>query len=66
MYWHAMMLLTFFICPFRLYVEETNRKNLPVEEFKKVTNYAKTKEILKTTTFELPYTPELQDIKKLF
>ena len=48
-----------------LYVEETNRKNLSVEEFKKVTNYAKTKEILKTTTLELPYTPELQDIKKL-
>ena len=48
-----------------LYVEETNRKNLSVEELKKVTNYAKTKEILKTTTLELPYTPELQDIKKL-
>ena len=48
-----------------LYVEETNRKNLSVEEFKKVTNYAKTKEILETTTLELPNTPELQDIKKL-
>ena len=48
-----------------LYVEETNRKNLSVEEFKKVTNYTKTKEILKTATLELPNTPELQDIKKL-
>lgn len=48
-----------------LYVEETHRKNLSVEEFKKVTNYAKTKEILKNTTLELPDTPELQDIKKL-
>lgn len=48
-----------------LYVEETNRKNLSVEEFKKVTNYSKTKEILKNTTLELPDTPELQDIKKL-
>lgn len=48
-----------------LYVEETNRKNLSVEEFKKVTNYAKTKEILKNTTLELPDTPELQNIKKL-
>lgn len=48
-----------------LYVEETNRKNLSVEEFKKVTNYAKTKEILKNTTLELPDAPELQDIKKL-
>lgn len=48
-----------------LYVEETKREHLSVEEFKKVTNYAKTKEILKTTTLELPDTPELQDIKKL-
>lgn len=48
-----------------LYVEETNRKHMSVEKFKQVTNYAKTKEILKTTTLELPDTPELQDIKKL-
>ena len=48
-----------------LYVEETNRKNLSVEEFKKVTNYAKTKETLKNITLELPEVPELQDIKKL-
>ena len=48
-----------------LYVEKTNRKNLSVEEFKKVTNYAKTKEILQNTTLELPDTPELQNIKKL-
>lgn len=48
-----------------LYVEETNRKNLSVEEFKKVTNYAKTKETLKNITLELPEVPELQDIKKV-
>ena len=48
-----------------LYVEETNRKNLSVEEFKKVTNYAKTKETLKNITLELPEVPELQDIKKI-
>ena len=48
-----------------LYVEETNREHMSVEKFKQVTNYAKTKEILKTTTLELPDTPELQDIKKL-
>ncbi len=48
-----------------LYVEETNRKHMSVEKFKQVTNYAKTKEILKSTTLELPDTPELQDIKKL-
>ena len=48
-----------------LYVEETNRKHMSVEKFKQVTNYSKTKEILKSTTLELPDTPELQDIKKL-
>ena len=48
-----------------LYVEETNRKHMSFEKFKQVTNYAKTKEILKSTTLELPDTPELQDIKKL-
>ena len=48
-----------------LYVEETNRKHMSVEKSKKVPNYAKTKEILKSTTLELPDTPELQDIKKL-
>lgn len=48
-----------------LYVEETNRKHMSVEKFKQVTNYDKTKEILKITTLELPDTPELQDIKKL-
>jgi hypothetical protein len=47
-----------------LYVEETKREHLSVEEFKKVTNYPKTKEILKSTTLELPNTLELQDIKK--
>ncbi len=45
-----------------LYVEETNRKNLSVEEFKKVTNYTKTKETLENTTLKLP---EFTDIKKI-
>ena len=31
-----------------LYVEETNRKHMSLEKFKQVTNYAKTKEILKS------------------
>ena len=48
-----------------LYVEETNRKHMSVEKFKQVTNYAKTKEILKNITLELPETPEIKDIKKL-
>ena len=45
-----------------LYVEETNRTNLSVEEFKRVTNYPKTKETLKNTTLKLP---EFTDIKKI-
>lgn len=45
-----------------LYVEETNRKNLSVEEFKKVTNYQKTKKTLENTTLKLP---EFTDIKKI-
>ena len=48
-----------------LYVEETKRKHMSVEKFKQVTNYAKTKEILKNITLELPETPEIKDIKKL-
>ena len=48
-----------------LYVEETNRKNLSVEEFKKVTNYAKTKETLKNITLELPEVPDITEIKKV-
>ena len=48
-----------------LYVEETQRKHLSVEEFKKATNYAKTKETLKNITLELPEIPKVKDIKKL-
>lgn len=48
-----------------LYVEETNRKNLSVEEFKKVTNYARTKETLKNITLELPEVPDIKEIKKV-
>lgn len=48
-----------------LYVEETNRNNLSVEEFKKVTNYAKTKETLKEMTLELPKVPDITEIKKI-
>ena len=48
-----------------LYVEETNRKNLSIEEFKKVTNYAKTKETLKNITLELPEVPDIKEIKKV-
>lgn len=48
-----------------LYVEETNRKNLSVEEFKKVTNYAKTKEILENTTLKLPVFLDIKKINKI-
>ncbi len=48
-----------------LYVEETNREHYSVEEYKQITNYAKTKATLKNIKLELPEVPELKDIKKL-
>ncbi len=46
-------------------VEETNRKHLSVKEYKQLTNFEKTKELLENMTLELPEVPELKDIKKL-
>ena len=43
--------------------EETNRKHYSVEEYKKITNYKQTKEILKNMKLELPDVPEIDDIK---
>ena len=43
--------------------EETNRKHYSVEEFKKITNFKQTKEILKNMKLELPDVPEIDDIK---
>ena len=43
--------------------EETNREHYSVEEFKKITNFKQTKEILKNIKLELPDVPEIDDIK---
>ena len=43
--------------------EETNREHYSVEEFKKITNFKQTKEILKNIKLELPDVPNIDDIK---
>ena len=43
--------------------EETNREHYSVEEFKKITNFKQTKEILKNMKLELPDFPNIDDIK---
>ena len=43
--------------------EETNRKHYSVEEYKKITNFKQTKEILKNMKLELPDVPDIDDIK---
>ena len=43
--------------------EETNREHYSVEEFKKITNFKQTKEILKNMKLELPDVPDIDDIK---
>ena len=43
--------------------EETNREHYSVEEYKKITNFKQTKEILKNIKLELPDVPDIDDIK---
>ena len=43
--------------------EETKREHYSVEEYKKITNFKQTKEILKNMKLELPDVPEIDDIK---
>ena len=43
--------------------EETNREHYSVAEFKKITNFKQTKEILKNIKLELPEVPDIDDIK---
>ena len=45
--------------------EETNRTHLSIEEYKKATNYDKTKEILKDITLELPEVPSIEDFNRV-
>ena len=42
--------------------EETNRQHYSVEEYKKITNFKQTKEVLKNIKLELPDTPDITDI----
>ena len=46
-----------------IFVEDTDRKNYTVEEYKKITNYENTKKILNEMKLELPDTPDITDIK---
>ena len=42
--------------------EETNRQHYSVEEYKKITNFKETKEVLKNMKLELPDVPKIEDI----
>lgn len=41
--------------------EETNRQHYSVEEYKKITNFKETKEVLKNMKLELPNVPDISD-----
>lgn len=44
--------------------EETNRKHYSIKEYKKITNFEKTKETLNNIKLELPDVPDIADISK--
>ena len=46
-------------------VEVTNREHYSVQEYKKITNFKNTKELLKSIKLELPETPDIKDFKKI-
>ena len=46
-------------------VEETNRKNEKIQDYKKITNFENTKKVLEGITLDLPETPDIKDIKKV-
>lgn len=46
-------------------VEVTNREHYSIQEYKKITNYENTKELLKNIKLELPEAPDIKDFKKL-
>ena len=43
-------------------IEETGREHIDLKEYKKITNFEKTKETLKNIKFELPNVPNIDDI----
>ena len=48
-----------------LFVEETNREHLTIQQYKNITNFENTKETQKNIKLELPEVPELKDIRKV-
>lgn len=46
-------------------VEVTNREHYSIQEYKKITNYENTKELLNNIKLELPETPDIKDFKKI-
>ena len=48
-----------------LFVEETNREHLTIQQYKNITNFENTKETLKNIKLELPEVPKLKDIRKV-
>ena len=46
-------------------VEVTNREHYSVQEYKRITNFENTKELLKSIKLELPETPDIKDFKKI-
>lgn len=46
-------------------VEVTNREHYSVQEYKRITNFENTKELLNSIKLELPETPDIKDFKKI-
>ena len=46
-------------------VEITNREHYSMQEFKKITNFENTKNVLKNITLDLPEIPNIKDVKKV-
>ena len=47
-----------------MFVEDTDRKQYTVEEYKKITNYENTKKVLKEIKLEIPEIPDINEISK--
>ncbi len=47
-----------------IFVEDTNRKHYTIEEYKKITNYENTKQVLNDIKLDLPNVPDIADIGK--
>ena len=46
-------------------VEVTNREHCSVQEYKRITNFENTKELLNSIKLELPKTPDIKDFQKI-